>query len=152
MIGEKKRPIEGAETNVRFLDHKRIPFVCINLVWICHCDSRYVGRTSQRLQQRIKQHVPKTILQKHISQDRSTLARSCKPIRNFKTETSFSAIGQHLLQNPTCAHEYNDNKFSILARGRTSFHLSTLEATYIKTSKPNLCKQKEFVYGLKIAH
>ena len=125
-----------------------------NIVYqfLCHCDSRYVGRTSQRLQQRIKQHVPKTILQKHISQDRSTLARSCKPIRSFKTETSFSAIGQHLLQNLTCAHEYNDNKFSILSRGRTSFHLSTLEATYIKTSKPNLCKQKEFVYGLKIAH
>ena len=111
-----------------------------------------MGRTSQRLQRRIKQHVPKTILQKHISQDQSTLARSCKPIRSFKTETSFSAIGQHLLQNPTCAHQYNDNKFSILARGRTSFHLSTLEATYIKTSKPNLCKQKEFVYGLKITH
>ena len=125
-----------------------------NIVYqfLCHCDSRYMGRTSQRLQQRIKQHVPKTILQKHISQDRSTLARSCKPIRSFKTETSFSAIGQHLLQNPTCAHEYNDNKFSILARGRTSFHLSTLEATYIKTSKPNLCKQKEFVYVLKITH
>ena len=95
-----------------------------NIVYqfLCHCDSRYVGRTSQRLQQRIKLHVPKTILQKHISQNRSTLARSCKPIRSFKTETSFSAIGQHLLQNPTCAHEYNDNKFSILAPGRTSFH------------------------------
>ena len=24
----------------------------------CHCDNRYVGRTSQRLQDRIKQHVP----------------------------------------------------------------------------------------------
>ena len=92
-----------------------------------------MGRTSQRLKQRIKQHVPKTILQKHIPQGQSTLARSCKPIRSFKAETSFSAIG-HLLQNPTCAREYNDNKFSILARGRTSFHLSTLEATYIKTS------------------
>ena len=125
-----------------------------NIVYqfLCHCDSRYVSRTSQRLQQRIKQHVPKTFLHKHIFQDRSTLARSYKPIRSFKAETSFSAIGQHLLQNPTCAREYNDNKFSILARGRTSFHLSTLEATYIKTSKPNLCKQKEFVYGLKITH
>ena len=81
-----------------------------------------------------------------------SLARSCKPIRSFKAETSFSAIEQHLLQNPTCAREYNDNKFSILARGRTSFHLLTLEATYIKTSKPNLCKQEEFVYGLKITH
>ena len=116
----------------------------------CATASLYVGRTSQRLQQRIKQHVPKTILQEHISQGRSTLARSCKPIRSFKAETSFSAIGQHLLQNPPCAHKYNDNKFSILARGRTSFQFSTLEATYIKTSKPNLCKQKKFDYGLKI--
>ena len=37
-------------------------------------------------------------------------------------------------------------------RDRTSFHLSTLKATYVKTSKPSLCKQKEFVYGLKIKH
>ena len=118
--------------------------------FLCQCDSRYVGSTSQRLQQRIKQHVPKTILQEHISQDRSTLARSCKPIKSFKADTFFSAI-RHLLQNSTRAREYNDNKFSILARARTSFHLSTLEATYLKTSKPNLCKQKEFVYDLKIA-
>ena len=48
--------------------------------FLCHCDSRYMGGTSQRLQQRIKQHVPKTVLHGHISQDRSTLARSCKPI------------------------------------------------------------------------
>ena len=125
-----------------------------NIVYqfLCHCGSRYVGRTSQRLQQRIKQHVSKTILQDHISQDRSTLAHSCKPIRSFKAETSFPAIGQHLLQNPICAREYNDKKIFILVRGRTSFHLSTLKATHIKTSKPNLCKQNEFVYGLKLTH
>ena len=41
-------------------------------------------------------------------------------------------MAQHLLQNPSCAREYNDNKFFILVRGRTSFHLTTLEATYIK--------------------
>ena len=29
----------------------------------CHCDSRYVGRTSQRLQDRIKQHVPQWLRQ-----------------------------------------------------------------------------------------
>ena len=104
------------------------------------------------MQQRIKQHMLRTILQGHISQDRSTLARFCKPIRSLKTKTSFSAIAQHLLQNPSCAHEYNENKFFIFVRGRTSFHLSTLEATYIKTSKPKLCKQKEFVYGQKISH
>ena len=29
----------------------------------CHCDSRYIGRTSQQLQDRIKQHVPKWLQQ-----------------------------------------------------------------------------------------
>ena len=93
-----------------------------NIVYqfLCHCDSRCVGRTSQRLQQRIKQHVPKTILQGHTSEDGSLLAHSCKPIRNPKVETSFSAIGQNLLQNPSCAREY-DGKFFILARGSLVF-------------------------------
>ena len=38
-----------------------------NIVYqfLCHCDSRYVGHTSQRLQQRIRQHVSKTILQEY---------------------------------------------------------------------------------------
>ena len=53
--------------------------------FLCQCDSRYVGSTSQRLQQRIKQHVPKTILQEHISQDRSTLA-------NFQHEYNYTII------------------------------------------------------------
>ena len=42
--------------------------------------------------------------------------------------------------------------FSILAKGRSPFHLSALEATFIKTSNPILCRQKEFVYNLKILH
>ena len=139
-----KQLLPAAEKDILPASHQS------NIVYqfLCHCDSRYMGRTCQ-LQQRIKQHVSKTILQGPTFQDRSTLARSCKPIRSLKAETSFSAIGQHLLQHPTCSREYNDGKFSILARGRTSFHLSTLSATYIKTTKPNLCKQKEFVYGLK---
>ena len=111
-----------------------------------------MGRTSQRLQQRVKPHVPKTILQGHISQGRSTLARSCKSIKSLKAETSFSAIGQHFLQNPSRVRECNDGKFPILSRGRTAFHFTTLEATYIKTFKPSLSKQKEFVHGLKIAY
>ena len=32
--------------------------------YVCHCDSRYIGRTTQRLQERIKQHVPKAIRQR----------------------------------------------------------------------------------------
>ena len=62
-----------------------------------------------------------------------------------------SAIGQHLLDNAQCALYYNNEKFSILARGRSSFHFSALEATFIKSLNSLLCKQKEFVYSLKIS-
>ena len=48
--------------------------------------------------------------------------------------------------------DYSEDKFSTLAKGRSAFHLPALEATFIKSFDPNLCRQKEFVYGLKIIH
>ena len=59
-------------------------------------------------------------------------------------------IGQHLLDNPFCAKNYSDEKFTILLFGRSSFHLSVLEAVYIKSCKLNLCSQKKFVYNVKL--
>ena len=114
----------------------------------CHCDSRYVGRTSQRLQDRIKQHVPKSIRSCSSSQKRLLPARRCKSSTQTNTQplTSDSVIGLHLLQNPNCAQHYDDSRFSILAQCRSRFHLYALEATFIKTSNPALCRQKEFVY------
>ena len=103
---------------------------------------RYVVRTSQRLQDRIKQHIPKAI--RNQAQTNCDLSQS--------NHTCTSAIGQHLLNNKKCAAHYDDNQFSILAKGRTLFHLSTLEATFIKMLKPELCRQKEFVYTLKLRH
>ena len=113
----------------------------------CHCDSRYVGRTFQRLQDRIKQHVPKSIRSCSSSQKRLLSTRRCKSSTQTNTQSlaSDSAIGLHLLQNPTCAQHYNDSRFSILAQGRSSFHLSALEATFSKISNPALCQQNEFV-------
>ena len=57
-----------------------------------------------------------------------------------------SAIVQHLLENDQCALNYDIKRFSILAAARSSFHLNLLEAAYIKTRRPALCRQKEFVY------
>ena len=116
--------------------------------FLCHCDSRYVGRTSQRLEERVKQHIPRSISNSSASHTRSSLSRSCKT--NQSQRFHESAIGQHLLDNAQCALHYNINKFSILSRGRSAFHLSALEATFIKSLNPFLCKQKEFVYSLKI--
>ena len=57
--------------------------------------------------------------------------------------------GLHLLQNPVCTEYYDDSRFSILAQGRSPFHLSALEATIIKTLNPDSCRQKEIVYSLQ---
>ena len=116
---------------------------------MCHCDNRYVGRRSQRLEERIKQHVRRSIANPPASHNRQSLSRSCKA--NIRPQQFHeSAIGQHLLDNAQSALHYNNKKFSILARGRSSFHLSALEATFIE-SLNLLCKQKEFVYSLKIS-
>ena len=118
--------------------------------FVCHCNSQYVGRTSQRLEERIKQHVPKSITNLPASHNRQSLSCSCKA--NTRPQQFYeSAIGQHLLDNAQCALHYSNEKFSIIARGRSSFHLSVLEATFIKFLNPLLCKQKEFVYSLKIS-
>ena len=50
------------------------------------------------------------------------------------------------------ATQYDDKQFSVLAKGRSHFHFSTLEATYTKILKSKLCRQKEFIYTLKLAH
>ena len=114
----------------------------------CHCDSRYVGRASQRLQDHIKQNVPQWLRQQLARPRRSQPHRSCK--RNDTKPNCDSAISQHLLDNNQCALNYDNKRFSILAAARSSFHLNFLEAAYIKTRRPVLCRQKEFVYTLKL--
>ena len=109
-----------------------------------------------RLQDRIKQHVPKSIRYGTSFQKRDLPICKCKystkPTTQIQSLTHDSAIKLHLLRNPTCAQHNDNNMFSILAKGRSSFHLSALEATFINISNHTLCRQKEFVYNLKILH
>ena len=104
---------------------------------------------SQCLEEQIKQHIPRSIANHPPSHNCQSLSCSCKA--NIRPQQFHEfAIGQHLLDNAQCALHYNNNKFSILAQGR-SFHLSALEVTFIKSLNPLLCKQKKFVYSLKIS-
>ena len=116
----------------------------------CYCDSWYVGCTSQQLQDRIRQNNLKFIRTSQIPNAHNIFACSGKS----STPVMFteSVIGQHLLDNSICIKNYSDEKFTILSFGYLSFHLSALEAIYIKSCKPNLCCQKEFVYNLKLLH
>lgn len=105
----------------------------------CSCDSMYIGRTTQRLHNRIRQHVPKFLSRTFNN----------PPISKTTTyKTKLSAIGQHLKDNPACGAKYSDQMFSVVARARSQFHLNVLEAIFIQRFKPILCKQKEFVYSM----
>ena len=103
----------------------------------CHCKSGYVGKTQQILAKRISQHVPPIF--------RSKSGRKYKMPKKHT-----SAIGQHLIDNPSCAEKYADDRFSILAHGRNVYHLSVLEAVFILSLRPVLCRQKKFVLPLNI--
>ena len=112
------------------------------------CECRFVGRTSQRLQDRIRQHVPKTIRNK-TNQEKIQPTRKSKI--NSSTPNCDSAITTHLLKHPNCALHYNDDQFSILSKARSKLHLAVLESIHITSSKPALCRQKECVYMLKLS-
>ena len=72
----------------------------------CRCNNRYIGRTSQRLQDRIKKHVPQWLRQQLTRPNRSQPHRSCKRT-NTKPDCN-SAIGEHFLDNDRCALNYNN--------------------------------------------
>jgi len=117
--------------------------------FFCHCDSWYVGCTSQRLQDRI---ISKSIRNAICSQTNIQPKRDCKSSTQLPT-TQLScdfANGFHLFRNPIGAQNYDDKQFSILAKGCSPFHLSVLEAIFIKTLNSILCWQKEFVCNLTL--
>jgi len=108
------------------------------------CDSRYVGRTSQRLQDRIN-YIPmphahaRALKHAACSQTRIQPKRDSRFSTQAPTTQSLSydsAIGLHPLRNPIYTNNYFVKQFSILAKGRSPFHLSVLEAIFIKTSNP----------------
>ena len=98
--------------------------------FVCHCGSAYVGRTSHRLRKRMNEHVP--------SYFRKRKPNQAKPSKRKYS----SAIAEHLCRNEKCGEKYSDDMFSVIARGRNAYHLSVLEACFIKSRSPILCKQK----------
>ena len=81
-------------------------------------------------------HLPKTLLNKIKSFNKEN------KFDNLQKIDSSSAIGQHLINNPKCFKSYNVNNFKILSISRNKFHLKTLEAIYILSLKPDLCKKR----------
>ena len=155
------RCYQAVEPRIIFTTRKTLPAIHKDVLpslqqsmvvyqYVCRCDCWYVGRNSQRLQDRINQHILRCI-RSDKRPTKNLPNRECK-ITSSPSVYCDSAIGQHLLENKECAKHFNDAQFSILATARSSFHLSVLEATYINSLQPILCRQKEFVYSLQISH
>ena len=83
--------------------------------------------TCQRLEVRVRHHIPRSLLL-----DRLTSGHS---------QAMDSAIGEHLLTINNCRTRYEDDCFSVLHRVRNKFHLKFLEAIYISMNHPSLCWQ-----------
>ena len=80
---------------------------CVVCEFSCRYEARYVGRTTQRLADRIK-HVPTSIRTKN------TITREQPPRMSKNSNSKMKshwAIGQHLITNPECAKAYTDHNF-----------------------------------------
>jgi len=80
--------------------------------FVFHCDSRYVGCTSERLEERIKQHIPKSITNPPTPHIRQSLPCPGKDTSPWQLHES--AIAQHLLDNVPVPYITMTNSLSSL--------------------------------------
>ena len=119
------------DSRVIFESHRMLPKVqkdvipAINLSFVAYeftseCDARYVGRTSQRLVDRIRQNVPLAIRKDtHRCNGCCQSKQKCKA--NQPKPESDAAIGTHLLSSVECGNSYNEDCFCTFSRARKEF-------------------------------
>ena len=107
----------------------------------CHCGNDYVGKTSRKLADRVKEHVP-TCVKRFLAHPHDQGYAVDAPLVNASKKSS---IAKHLLDNhTTCGSKYSDDKFKIIRRCKTNFELTVSEAVLILTLRPTLCVQQKF--------
>lgn len=102
----------------------------------CTCGCRYLGRTGRRLEERIREHVPKWL-------EKTT---KCPP-RSTRIPTS--AITRHLQVCTSCPSTAR-SRFKVVYRSEYDSVLRILEALSIHHLSPDLCVQKEHVMSLQL--
>ena len=97
-----------------------------------------MGKTSQRFGERIKQHVPK-----HLVNAPTSKKRCSRPpkVRKKPAEGYQSAIACYLAANEDCHKSFQEYDLSILCRWRSKHHQDVLEAMFIHVLRPKICKQ-----------
>ena len=105
--------------------------------YTCSCGSDYIGRTSNRLDLRIKQYLRARIW--NLELKRGQLAN-----------TSGSSIAEHMINSRECVADFNVDRFSILSRSHSISHLKVLEGLYVRSLQPSFCKQRYCLLGLNV--
>ena len=103
----------------------------------CSCALTYVGKTTQCLQERIKQHLPKKLFES---------------APNLQKNPSDSAITRHIKESKECRQKLTSllSSFQVIAQARNKYHLNILEALFIRAKSPDLCAQKGHVKALQL--
>ena len=124
------RPIFTTRPAFNSTNKDKLPiFKQSNLIYkfICRCSSTYIGMTCQRLEVRVRQHIPRFLLSGRLTSGHS-LAMDY-------------AIREHVLTINSCRTIYEDDCFSFLHRAWDKSHLKVLEGIYISMNRPSLCRQ-----------
>ena len=117
--------------------------------FVCHCDKWYIGSTSRRLKTRLSEHVPKCVKTALSNPNEGPNANPKLQLARQRAAKK-SSVAEHLMNNTECLKHYQDDRFTILARGRNDYHLIVLESMYIMSLEPALCKMQQFDYKLKL--
>ena len=107
-------------------------------MYTCSCVLTYVGKMTQCLAERIKQHVPSN--------------NQVKP-PDLKLHKADSGNTRHLKKNPHCIPQdrtQSEKRFTLLSAARGKPQLEDLEALFIRKIAPPLCSQKEHVKLLSL--
>ena len=100
-----------------------------NLIYkfVSQCSSTFIGMTCQRLEVRVRHHIPRVLLSGRLTSGHSQAVNS--------------AIGEHLLTIDSCTTSYKDDCFSAPHTARDKFQLKVLEAIYLSLNRSSLCRQ-----------
>ena len=55
-----------------------------------------------------------------------------------------------MINSRECVADFNVDRFSILSRSHSLFHLKVLETLYVRSFQPSLCKQRDCLLGLNV--
>ena len=116
---------------------------------VSSCENSYIGRTTHRLGIRIRQHIPKYVIDLFYSKVLPIYKHVVMCTLRKTLASPSSAILKHLLENETCAQMYASDYFTVIGRVETTSKLCVKEALLIHRHKTTLNIQKE-AYGTKL--